>query len=446
MRVSSIVLLFLTVSCFSFAQLTSQSPFSSYGFGEKGGVDHATFTGIGNNSLTYFDSTVLNMYNPSTYNTLGKGQPLFSLGLTSRLSFYEENGNERFASTAFIEHFVMAFTLKKHFGLAFGLKPFARKGYSIEERVAVGTDSLKYSYLGTGGPNQVFLGLSTNLLKMKGTTLSVGGNFSYLFGSCTNERRSQLIALNNLPGGVDWNTLRFNSLHYELGAYFQQLLSNKHTFTLTGVIEPNQDLQVKKDEYLFYGKLGNPEAYDTLFAAPDQVGSISLPTTVSIGFSYKFWFNDARANNSLRNSELSIHAGYSTTDWTSFSTSFDGDQGLNASSRLTLGVQYIPERQFYDNQTSSSFLEKVRYRAGYYQTQLPYSLNGAQISDQGITLGFGIPILAQRSLSSVNFGFSAGKRGTGVAGTFSEQYIGINFGVILAPSNFDRWFVKRKLD
>ena len=446
MRVSSILFVFLTIACISSAQVTTQSPYSSYGFGEKGGLDHATFTGIGNNTLTYFDSTVLNMYNPSTYNTLGKGQPLFSLGVTSRLSFMNENGTKKFASTAFIEHFAMAFTLKKHFGLAFGLKPFARKGYSIEERVAVGSDSLKYSYLGTGGPNQVFLGLSSNLVKMKGTTLSVGGNLSYLFGSATNERRSQLIALNNLPGGVDWNSIRFSTMHYEFGAYFQQVLLNKHTFTLTGVIEPNQELQVKKDEYLFYGTLGNPSAYDTLYASRDQVGTINLPSIVSLGFAYKLWFSDARANNSLRNSELSIHAGFSTTDWTTFSTSFDGEQGMLSSSKLTLGVQYIPERQFYDNQTSSSFLEKVRYRAGYYSSMLPYSLNGNQVKDQGITLGFGIPILAQRSLSSVNFGFSAGERGTGIEGAFNEQYIGINFGITLAPSIFERWFVKRKLD
>ena len=446
MRVSSILLLFLSITSVLSAQVTNQSPFSSYGFGEKGGLDHATFTGLGNNTLTYFDSTVLNMYNPSTYNTLGKGQPLFSLGLTSRLSFMSENGAKKFATTAFIEHFAMAFTLKKHFGLAFGLKPFARKGYFIEERVAIGSDSLKYTYLGTGGPNQVFLGFSSNLLKIKGTTLSIGGNLSYLFGTATNERRSQLIALNNLPGGADWNSLRFNSVYYEFGAYFQHVLMKKHSFTLTGVIEPNQEIEVEKDEYLFYGTLGNPLGYDTLYSQKDQVGTINLPTTVSLGFSYKFWFSDARANNSIRNSELSLHAGYSATDWTSFTSSFDGNQGMLGSSRLTLGIQYIPEREYYDNQTSSSFLEKVRYRAGYYSSTLPYSLNGSQLTDKGLTLGFGIPILAQRSLSSLNFGFSAGKRGTAVDGAFQEEYIGINFGITLAPSIFERWFVKRKLD
>jgi hypothetical protein len=446
MRISSLLFFLLTIAGYSSAQLTDQSPYSSYGIGEKGGLEHAAFTGLGNNTITYFDSTILNMYNPATYNTLGKGQPLFSLGVTSRLTLADENGSKNFSTTAFIEHFAMAFTLKKHFGLAFGLKPFTRKGYLIEERVSVGSDSIKYSYMGSGGANQVFLGLSSNLLKTRGTTLSVGGNFSYLFGTATNERRSQLIATTKIPGGIDWNSIRFNSFHYELGAYFQQVLLNKHTFTLSTVLEPNQDVQVKKDEYLFYGTPGNPLGYDTLYASRDQNGIINLPSTVSLGFSYKFWFSDARANNSLRNSELSLHAGYSTTDWTTYSTSYKDNVNFLSSSRLTLGVQYIPERQFYENQTSASFLEKVRYRAGYYSSMLPYALNGNQVVDKGVTLGFGIPILAQRSLSSVNFGFSAGERGTGVDGAFKEKYIGINLGIILAPSIFERWFVKRKLD
>jgi hypothetical protein len=446
MRASLLSLLFIVLIGNNFAQLTSNSPYSSYGFGEKGGLDHATFTGIGNTMITYFDSTVLNMYNPSTYNTLGKGQPLYSLGLTSRLSSYEQNGTEEFKSTAFIEHFAMAFTLKKHFGLAFGLKPFGRKGYSITERIAVGTDSLKYTYAGKGGPNQVFLGLSSNLIKLSNTTLSVGGNFSYLFGSSTNERWSQLISNGNTVGGADWNTLRFRSIHYELGAYFSQTVREKHTFNLTGVIDPGQNIDVRKDEYLFYGVLGNPSNYDTLSSNENQVGTITLPTTVSLGFSYKFWFQSARENNSLRNSEISLHASYSSTDWTNFSTSFDGTTGLLSSNKLTVGFQYIPEREFYDNQVTAKFLEKVRYRAGFYQYQLPYSFNGQQLKDIGITAGFGIPILAVRSLSSVNFGFSAGKRETSQTASFNEKYLGISFGVTIAPALFERWFVKRKLD
>lgn len=426
------------------AQNTTNSPYSSYGFGEKGGIDHAVFTGLGNSMITYFDSTVLNFYNPATYNTLGTGQPLFSLGINTKLSLYAQSTSTELKTISIVDHFSMAFKIKEHFGLAFGLKPFARKGYSMTEKFALGADSVKYSYIGTGGTNQVFIGLSTNLIKYKSHTLSVGSNISYLFGASTNERRSQLT--DESIGGVDWKSIRMNSLYYEFGAYFRETINKKHHFTLAAVIEPSQNLKATQDEYLFYGVVGDPEAYDTLFSQVGEEGKIHLPTATTLGFNYNFWFNSNRKNNSIRNSELGIHFSYSTTDWTKFSSTFINSSSLFASTKLSFGLQYTPEREFLENAVTSTFLEKIHYRLGYYQNSLPYSFEGEQLKDVGATIGFGIPILAQQSLSSINFGFSMGKRETSAANSFNEKYLGINFGIVLAPSNFDRWFRKRKLD
>jgi hypothetical protein len=427
------------------AQSTSNSPFSSYGLGEKGSFENAAFIGIGNCTVTYFDSTVLNLYNPATYNTLAKGQPLFSIGLTSKMSFYEQNGVKDSRGNATLEHFAMAFTLKKHFGLAFGLKPFTRKGYNLTETIAAGTDSLKYTYIGKGGTNQVFIGLSSNLVKTKNTILSVGTNISYLFGYSTNERRSQL-SDDEIYGGVAWNTIRANTFYYELGAYFSQTMRENHHFTLAAAIEPAQDLKVTQDDYLFYGVIGDPTKYDTLYASAGQKGTIHLPTTSTLGFNYNFWFEKKLKNNSIRNSEIAVHINYSTTDWTKFTNSFNSSFSYYATTKLNFGIQYTPERKFMDKSSNGSFLKNVRYRAGYYQYTLPYIFNGEQVQDKGITLGFGLPIPAGQSLSCINIGFSAGKRDTPAATSFNEKYIGLNLGIILAPSVFDRWFGKRKLD
>ena len=74
----------------SFAQTNNNSPYSYYGLGETGGLDHATLGAIGNNRLTAFDSTILNFYNPSSYNTLAKGVPLVSFGISSRHSNFTQ--------------------------------------------------------------------------------------------------------------------------------------------------------------------------------------------------------------------------------------------------------------------------------------------------------------------------------------------------------------------
>jgi hypothetical protein len=226
-----LTLFFVGISLFNFAQL-STSPYSSYGLGEKGNTDNAAFTGIGNSNITYFDSTVLNYYNPATYNTLAQGQPIYSLGLSSRVSFYNQGNLKKINATAYFDHFAMAFTLKKHFGLAFGLKPYTRKGYAVYDRIKAGSDSIKYSYLGSGNTSQLFLGLSTNLLKYKNSTLSVGANLSYLFGTSTNERQSVLISTATTQiGGVDWNQLHVKSFQYDLGAFYKYILKENHVFT-----------------------------------------------------------------------------------------------------------------------------------------------------------------------------------------------------------------------
>ena len=59
-----LVVLAAFISILSFGQTGTNSPFSTYGLGEVGGLDHAAFIGIGNSTITMNDSTVLNYYNP----------------------------------------------------------------------------------------------------------------------------------------------------------------------------------------------------------------------------------------------------------------------------------------------------------------------------------------------------------------------------------------------
>lgn len=447
MRNKILVLVVLFVVGIANAQNTNYSPYSSYGLGEIGGQENATFVGIGNSNITYFDSTILNYFNPATYNTYGSGQPLFSLGVTSRLSFVEQNGAKQINNYAYVEHFVMGFTLKKHFGLAFGLKPFSRKGYDISSYEAVGTDSILHRYIGKGNVNLAFLGLSSTIIKYKNSKLSVGANLGYLFGAVNNERSSYLTSSTSDYGGIDYNMIRLKSFYYELGSYFSQTLDSlgKHEINASFTLEPSQKLRATQDEYMFYGSVEDPRTYDTLSSNLSQTGTIQLAPSTNFGINYKYAFQDKRSNNTFRNSELSIHTSFSSTDWTRYTSSFESAT-LPTSSRLTFGIQYTPEKDFIENAITASFMERMRYRAGAYSGTLPYSFKGSQLTDKGFTAGIGIPITSFRTLSTVNLGFSYGNRSTSDATGFNEKYIGISFGVTIAPSNFDRWFVRRKLD
>jgi hypothetical protein len=113
--------------------------------------------------------------------------------------------------------------------------------------------------------------------------------------------------------------------------------------------------------------------------------------------------------------------------------------------RMSFGLQFQPEYEVLENIATLKGLEKISYRVGYYQQTLPYTNSGLQYQEQGLTVGFGLPLLAQVSLSSINVGLTFGQR-TIATGIWKEQFIGARVSLIMAPSNFEKWFRKRQLD
>jgi hypothetical protein len=95
--------------------------------------------------------------------------------------------------------------------MAFGLKPLSSISYSIETRERIAGDSLQTIYEGSGGLNQVFVGIGK---KWKG--FSVGFNTGYNFGrkdiatrkafinDTVNYYQSKTSSLTNFGGVPGW--------------------------------------------------------------------------------------------------------------------------------------------------------------------------------------------------------------------------------------------------
>ena len=444
---SIIVLLF---SIFSFAQDGTNSPYSSYGLGELGGLDHAAFIGIGNTNITMNDSTILNFYNPSSYSSLAQHQPLFSIGISSRISNYTENGVESTSNLASIQHFAIAFPFAKRFGLAFGLKPYSSRGYEFNSRVKEGEDSLNYVYSGQGGLNEVFTGLSIKALDYKGAKLSVGANFGYLFGQVVNTRKSGLIvsSASSYAGGVSTKLIQAKAFHYNIGVNYSQKINEKHSIAVSAVFDPFQKINATYEDALFYSPdVNNPNYYDTLLINDSLQGNLSTIPTMTYGLKYTLNFKGRKNQTNQLNSQIGVHLSYSSAEWSRYENTFDPnfENTFLNSTKMTFGIQYLPETDYIRNKAMTKFHHKISYRAGFYQVNMPYETNGEQLTDFGTTFGFGIPIVIQNSLSSINLGFSMGDRGTSDANALKERYYGFNIGISIAPGS-DRWFVKRKLN
>lgn len=439
---------FFVLGSSSIAQITANSPYSSFGLGEMGGLDHARTSGIGNSLGTAIDSFTLNYYNPSSYNSLSTGNPLFSLGVSSVISNFSEGNASNRSSVSAIQNFAFGFKVKKYFGAAIGLKPYSRRGYEFSNYEVIGSDSLRHTYSGTGGINELFVGLSSNIFKFESTQLSVGANFGYLFGTLETKRSSTIVQDGEgKVGGVDLELLRAQSFHYDLGLNFSHRFTNGHEVLVTAMIDPGQNLNTTYSRGRYYAPdVNNTLAYDTLNYSGLQKVSIATIPRFTYGVRYNLSRRTDEAAGKKLNNLLAIHASYSTADYTKFTLPYDTSSvNFLKSTKYTLGFEFIPETDFINNKPITKFYERIRYRIGGYYAALPYQTNGEQVMDFGTTFGLGLPMVIKNSLSSINVGFAIGQRGVGNQQSLSETYYGINFGITIAPLG-DNWFQKRKLN
>ncbi len=439
-------IVFLGLISFISAQSVINDPKSSYGFGERSTGSHSIFSALGRNEIQATDSSILNFKNPASYSFLSPGSTLYSVELQARIARFQQNGGSEISGTAMAENFVLGFKIHPKMGMAFGLKPFATRGYGFSERFYTGTDSLEYSYNGKGTINSLFLGYAYQVVSQKNTQLSLGFNASYLFGSLYNERIARLIQTNSNQGGINRKYTWTRSFQYQIGAVFKQAVSKNHHLALSGVLEPTQKISASyRNEFISATDIFTSSTYSTLVNETTE-GKIELGLRYDIGLAYDWYVKALPKGNKILHPKITVLLGYGKGGTDSHTFSGVAPWQLNETSKLSFGVQFIPEYKLFENLATLKFFEKVQYRAGFFSQNLAYSINNEPCVDQGITFGFGLPILSQQSLSSVNLGFTLGNRTFGTTNNITQDYLGINFGLILAPSNFEKWFRKRKLD
>lgn len=433
------------------AQNYSSSPFSAQGIGEDGPLNDGQFSALGNAKSAVIDSIVVNTYNPASYAFLSKGQPLFAMGLSSRVSNYSLNNSTARGTIAGLSQVALVLPLNKRLGVAIGLQPFARKGYSLGSNEALSSDSINYSYIGSGSVSKVFGGFSFKLIATKRQDFAVGANLGYLFGGVSNERRAVLKS--NAPAGaIDITTFRLHSMTYNFGGAYRLKLDEKgnNQITLAGTFTPKQEYAANLDYGLFYGSdAANQASFDTLVPLViDRSGSVTYPQSYAVGLNYTIRPKHEQLN--LKNPfQLALFMDYSATSWEQYSTTFSDVTPVIYSNtqNISVGFEYIPVVQ---NAVSGSglkgFATQIRYRVGGYTASLPYTIDNRQVNENAVSFGFGIPLSGNKTNSSINLSMLLGKRGTTSATDISERFYSINIGIVLAPSSYERWFKKYKLD
>ncbi len=421
----------------------SNSPYSRFGLGDILPGYLTASSGMGGLTAAYNDLYHLNLANPASLSHLQSTS--FEVGLYGAWSRLATPAGSDNVWGGNLSYMALGFPLKNplsraldrnrspwDFGMSLSLAPHTRVGYNVESKVSDENFKVATNYLkGDGGIYRAQWG---NSIKYK--DFSLGLNLEYNFGKSVYSRRVSFDSLTHSYETEYRNEIALNGLTWTVGAQYVYHFKKNNA---AGVREnsgkrlvfgaygsPAQNLSSEASRFF---QRNNVSSYvgviiDTFLFQSGIIADVEMPSQWTVGVAYE------QAN------KIRLGLEYSTGKWSNFSNPAKPEQ-LKDSYRLALGVEYIPNATSYN-----SYGKRMAYRAGFFQAGDPRTVNGAQLKQTALTLGFGFPIIMPRQqLSFVDVSVEAGK--LGVKDVLTETYFKLNLGFTL---NDNSWFFKRKFN
>ena len=410
-----LVTLLLFQATYTFSQQSTSSPYSLYGFGlEKFNGTNAS-RGMAGLSA-YSDVGNQNLQNPSTYADLKLTS--FAVGGTyTNTNIKTTEGTGKGAATTF-DYLALGIPAGK-FGIGLGIVPYRSVGYNVETSgVDENGDDFDQSLEGLGNLNRLYLSLGSEVMK----GLKLGGELQYNFG-----RLEEQISV------FPTTTFASRFIFQSDVSGFSYRLSAMYDFDLY------EDLQIRT--YLMYDGSGefsviNSEERATVsgdtgtFSVDEEIVEeedrlLEIPTKITMGFSASkknLW-------HFATESYIGENGGYRDRRLDRDEVVFTDSYGIKA------GGFYIPKFNSLTN-----YLNRITYRVGVRYDKLGLQVFNQDISEFGISFGFGLPL--PREFSNLDIAFETGSRGVVTSNTIKENFFSLSLGLSISQ----KWFRKRKYD
>jgi hypothetical protein len=372
------------------------------------------------------DGYQVNVTNPASYSAVDSLTFLFDAGMTLQNANFSENGTKTNAKNSSVDYLAAQFRLSKGLGFTLGFVPFSTVGYSFSQTSYLPdatdgtTQYTTYSYDGDGGIQQVMAGLGYQVFK----GLSVGANFSYVYGDVTHTFTT---TFSNTSATKSVKTEQISVSDYKLdfGAQYTLRLNKKNVLNLGVIFSPGHEMNA--DGYTTRATYAYSSTYSSYLVQTTSTDTISsgfsLPTTFGVGATYVY------------DNRLTVGLDYSTQKWAD--AKYQGVKGeyLTNRHKVSAGMEFTP------NYFSHNYLKRVRYRLGaYYAT--PYAkVDGREgANEYSVSAGFGLPLFNSKSL--LNLSGQWVKVSPKTKGLLSENYLKLNIGLTFNEQWFQKWKVR----
>lgn len=416
-RQTLFVLLLTLFSGAVFAQNNTNSPYTRYGYGQLFEQGSANSKAMGGVAYGLRDKSHANFANPASYTAVDSLTFIFDGGVSLQNTNFSDGAVKRNAKNSSFDYITMLFRLSPRMAMGIGLLPYSNVGYNLSNTQTNTTypeNSATITHTGEGGLHQVYGGLGYKLFG----NLSIGANFSYLWGDITHTRAVTFPSNTSaFPETRILNTA-IKSYKLDFGAQYTQRLGKKHLATVGVVFSPGHNLG--NDSYV-QTQLGNSSTGATVYEK-DTVMTTGIPTTLGLGVAY------------IYDNRLTVGADVTMQQWSN-TTFMNKKDALCDRLKVGVGAEYIP------NQQGRSYLSHVKYRVGAYYAKPYYKIDGVRAATEyGVSAGLGLPLPRNRSLLSISAQYA---RMQGSENRFLNENI---LRVCVGVTFNERWFWKRKVD
>jgi len=405
------LLLLATVACWGTAIAQNVStPYSKMGYGMLTDNVSSIQRSMGGVGYAMKGGRIVNVMNPASYANVDSLTFLWDVGIDLTNLWSKENDNKGYNFGGGLDYLTGHFKVAKGLGAAFGLLPYSSVGYAYGSDIDGGSESRS----GSGGFNQLFVGVGYEPIK----NLSVGLNFSYLFGTTSNTT----LILSNSSSYFTRN-MKIRDWNAQVGLQYSLPISKGRDLLTVGAT-----FQPKKS---FHGDAWGTR-YDSQDTKADTIGFTSMkgnyeqPLGIGVGASYNW------------NHRLTVEADYTYQKWSDAKYMPIGGfepQTMQFEDRwkAALGVQYTPNRR-------GSYVGAMSFRAGAFYNHDYLNYSGNNVRDYGASIGIGLPAPGSNK-TTVNLGVEWRHRESSPVHLITENYLNITLGI-----NFNElWFWKNRI-
>ena len=432
--------LLFAILLYTNASAQENSPYSRFGIGDLTPNQNIVNRTMGGISAGYASFSSLNFLNPASLGAIFN--TIFDLGgeVDFRSLRNTQIPGKSTSTNAVFSYLQVGFPISTakmkrkniFWGLSFGLRPISKINYKIEknERLS-GIDSLNTLFEGSGGLNQANISTGVRI-----KNFSLGISTGYNFGN--KDYSTRLNFLNDSVIYYKSNSetkASYGGVFLNVGVQYMFETGNKGKLIVGAYTNLQQSLKAKQnhiDETFTYDGNGAVLNIDTVAFQNDEKGTVKLPSTYGIGFTYQD-----------KNNHWLVGADMEFSNWSKYRY-YDKEDAVQNSWTIKAGAEYLPASA---TTASSKYWSFVRYRAGIYYGPDYIKLDKSR-SNYGATLGASLPLTSfrQRNIAGefvlLNTGIEVGGRGSKQNSMVRETILRFNVGISMNGA----WFFKRKYD